>query len=318
LNTLGQAETTLIAGSGSQSGGHGRWGDYSAMTVDPVDDCTFWYTTEYYQSTGNDWQTRIGSFKYPGCSSSLPGAFSKTAPTNGATGLSASPTLSWGTSTGATGYEYCYDTTNDNSCTSWTSAGTNTSLTLSGLSPDTTYYWQIRANNSSGTTYADGSGIAFWSFTTNPASDVSLAINPATSSRLVGQNFDLHIEVRAGVQPVDSAAAYLDFDPAALRVVSITAGTSLPNIVEKTFDNTTGQVDFSASTNANFPSGTFTLATVTFKAFDQTSGTSLSFNTKSKRKSEVAFDGSSVLKDIADGKVVVVISDKVFLPLLQK
>ena len=67
LNTLGQGETTLIAGTGAQQGGFGRWGDYSAMTVDPVDDCTFWYTNEYYETTGNDWQTRIGSFKFPSC-----------------------------------------------------------------------------------------------------------------------------------------------------------------------------------------------------------------------------------------------------------
>ena len=69
LNTLAQGETTLIAGTGAQTGGYGRWGDYSAMTVDPVDDCTFWYTTEYYETTGNNWQTRIGSFKFPSCGS---------------------------------------------------------------------------------------------------------------------------------------------------------------------------------------------------------------------------------------------------------
>ncbi|HEX8993529.1 MAG TPA: hypothetical protein VF784_17755, partial [Anaerolineales bacterium] len=66
-NTLGQGETTLIAGTGSQSGGYGRWGDYTAMTVDPTDDCTFWYTNEYYETTGGNWQTRIGSFKFPSC-----------------------------------------------------------------------------------------------------------------------------------------------------------------------------------------------------------------------------------------------------------
>ncbi len=69
LGTLGQGEGTLLAGTGAQSGGSNRWGDYSAMTVDPVDDCTFWYTTEYYVSTGNNWQTRIGSFKFPSCAS---------------------------------------------------------------------------------------------------------------------------------------------------------------------------------------------------------------------------------------------------------
>ncbi|MGB8648205.1 MAG: hypothetical protein WCF84_23410 [Anaerolineae bacterium] len=66
-NQLPQGETTLIAGTGSQSGGFNRWGDYSAMTVDPNDDCTFWYTNEYYKTTGSNWQTRIGSFQYPQC-----------------------------------------------------------------------------------------------------------------------------------------------------------------------------------------------------------------------------------------------------------
>jgi Carboxypeptidase regulatory-like domain/Cleaved Adhesin Domain len=69
---LSQGEQTLIAGTGSQTGadifGRGRWGDYSAMQVDPTDSCTFWYTTEYIQTTGGDpWQTRVGSFKFPSC-----------------------------------------------------------------------------------------------------------------------------------------------------------------------------------------------------------------------------------------------------------
>jgi hypothetical protein len=37
------------------------------MTVDPVDDCTFWYTTEYYAVSGLNWKTRISSFKFPSC-----------------------------------------------------------------------------------------------------------------------------------------------------------------------------------------------------------------------------------------------------------
>jgi hypothetical protein len=49
----------------------GRWGDYSDLTVDPVDDCTFWYTNEYYSTlpTVNvtPWKTRIGSFKFREC-----------------------------------------------------------------------------------------------------------------------------------------------------------------------------------------------------------------------------------------------------------
>lgn len=45
-----------------------RWGDYSALTIDPNDDCTFWYTTEYQKETGAfNWHTRIGSFKLRSC-----------------------------------------------------------------------------------------------------------------------------------------------------------------------------------------------------------------------------------------------------------
>jgi hypothetical protein len=68
---LAQSESVLYQGNGSQTGSS-RWGDYTAMSVDPVDDCTFWYTNEYYATTGSSWQTRIGSFKYPSCNQ-LPG-----------------------------------------------------------------------------------------------------------------------------------------------------------------------------------------------------------------------------------------------------
>src|SRR5216683_872645 len=71
-NTM-QAETTVVAGTGSQTGNLSRWGDYSAMTVDPVDDCTFWYTTEYMKTTGSfNWNTRIANFKFSGCNAATP------------------------------------------------------------------------------------------------------------------------------------------------------------------------------------------------------------------------------------------------------
>src|SRR5204863_3538090 len=68
VNTLAQGEATLFSGTGSQSGTGNRWGDYSALTVDPVDDCTFWYTQEYIATNGSfNWRTRIGNFKFPSC-----------------------------------------------------------------------------------------------------------------------------------------------------------------------------------------------------------------------------------------------------------
>ena len=80
-NTLPQTETTLLPGvtRGAQTGNCGgstctRWGDYSAMTLDP-DGCTFWFTQEYYATTELSWNTRIGSFRFPSCRSSQTIAF---------------------------------------------------------------------------------------------------------------------------------------------------------------------------------------------------------------------------------------------------
>ncbi|MDQ3707094.1 MAG: S-layer homology domain-containing protein [Chloroflexota bacterium] len=69
LGEMSRGEATLYAGAGSQTNSSGRWGDYSMMSVDPVDDCTFWYTNEYYSATTNValWRTRIGSFKFESC-----------------------------------------------------------------------------------------------------------------------------------------------------------------------------------------------------------------------------------------------------------
>ncbi len=68
LNVMTLGEADLMVGSGSQTHSLGRWGDYSALLVDPSDDCTFWYTQEYYAVTSEiGWQTRIGSFALPGC-----------------------------------------------------------------------------------------------------------------------------------------------------------------------------------------------------------------------------------------------------------
>jgi Abnormal spindle-like microcephaly-assoc'd, ASPM-SPD-2-Hydin len=64
-----ESEVTLLTGIGSQTGGGDRWGDYTGMAIDPVDDCTFWYTEEYLPSNGGfNWHTAVGTFSFPGCS----------------------------------------------------------------------------------------------------------------------------------------------------------------------------------------------------------------------------------------------------------
>jgi hypothetical protein len=66
--SMPNGEVSLVTGGGAQTGTLHRWGDYSSMSVDPTDDCTMWYTTEYLQSSGSfNWSTRIGKIKPPSC-----------------------------------------------------------------------------------------------------------------------------------------------------------------------------------------------------------------------------------------------------------
>lgn len=71
-NGLFQGEAILISGTGVQTHTASRWGDYSALSVDPADDCTFWYTTEYYTAASQaassaGWLTQVGAFTMPSC-----------------------------------------------------------------------------------------------------------------------------------------------------------------------------------------------------------------------------------------------------------
>ena len=116
----------------------------------------------------------------------LPAAFNKSLPTSGKITRS-SVTLSWAVSTRATSYEYCYDTSNDNACSTWISIGTATSQTLTGLTNAVTYYWQVRAKNAGGYTYANAAATNFWPFTVDAVAPrvASIALadpNPSTAS----------------------------------------------------------------------------------------------------------------------------------------
>jgi ASPM-SPD-2-Hydin domain-containing protein len=65
-----ETEASILEGTGSQSGNNlARWGDYTALQVDPSDDCTFWYVDQYEKTTGSfNWSTNIGSWVFNGCS----------------------------------------------------------------------------------------------------------------------------------------------------------------------------------------------------------------------------------------------------------
>ena len=160
VNTLPQAEVHLFDGTGSQTGTNGRWGDYSDMTFDPVDDCTFWYTTEYYATTTSfAWRTRIGSFKFPGCGGvptptpTPPPA--PAAPTNlTATAVSSSQiNLAWtDNANNETGFkiERCQNAGCVNFVEIATVGADVTTFSDTGLAASTTYDYRVRATNAGG------------------------------------------------------------------------------------------------------------------------------------------------------------------------
>jgi hypothetical protein len=62
------AEKSIAAatGKGAQKESD-RWGDYSTMTLDPTDDCTFWYTAQYQADGVNQWHSAVIRFKFAAC-----------------------------------------------------------------------------------------------------------------------------------------------------------------------------------------------------------------------------------------------------------
>jgi fibronectin type 3 domain-containing protein len=147
LGTLPQGESSVIAGGGSQLSGLNRWGDYSMMAVDPVDDCTFWYTQEYMAATSSaGWQTRVASFTFPNCP---PNAIPDAPANLMATTVSSSQiNLSWDASPGATSYKV--QRSSDGVTFAQIATTTTANYSDIGLVAGTTYYYEVTASNSIG------------------------------------------------------------------------------------------------------------------------------------------------------------------------
>jgi hypothetical protein len=152
LNQMPQAESTIMTGTGVQTGTAGRWGDYSSMNVDPVDDCTFWYTNQYIQTTGTaSWQTRIAKFKFPGCDGTPP-----TAPSS-ISGTSADGAVSVSFSAATTApdlpiWKYTVTAT-PGGATCTTTPGVDPDplkCTVSGLTNGQPYTFTVKARNDAG------------------------------------------------------------------------------------------------------------------------------------------------------------------------
>ncbi|HXF64615.1 MAG TPA: Ig-like domain-containing protein, partial [Caldilineaceae bacterium] len=73
---------------------------------------------------------------------------------------------------------------------------------------------------------------------------VTLALAPSGSALHIGQSFDVAIQVQAGDQAIDVAGVFLNYDPAVLRLDSVTPGTALDTVLRNIFDNTAGTFNY--------------------------------------------------------------------------
>ena len=136
--------------------------------------------------------------------------------------------------------------------------------------------------------------------------EIMLRLSPVTVSSGISQTFEVEMMVQAGTAEVDGASAYLNFNPAELRVLSITPGSDFPIVLQNDFDNNTGEVDFAAGALSEpYPSGTFTLATVTFEAIEESNGSAIDFNMTAPRQSDITFGGTSLLESTAGSTVMI-------------
>ncbi len=154
-------ENEVAAGAAVETSG--RWGDYYQMTVDPVDDCTFWFVGMYRPS--GSWQTRIQDFKFPACSGVTTYAVSGTITTSGGAGISG-VNVSAGSSSATTNASGAYTLNLANgtytltpSLSGYTFSPTTRSVTVSGAA--------VTGQNFTGTPPANVPPVANFTFTTS-------------------------------------------------------------------------------------------------------------------------------------------------------
>jgi len=255
LGTLGTPEIHIKDGLGSQNGGLNRWGDYSSLSVDPVDDCTMWYTTEYLQTNGSfQWSTRIGYFKFANCGSAPVPDFalattpaSQTVTAGAGTSYTTTVTASGGFNgtvnfsvsglpAGAAG--------TFNPASVATSGSTTLSVTTSSTTPAGSYPLTI--------TGTSGSIVHTNSVTlvvnTAPVPDYSISASPASQTVIQGAG----TSYTATVTPVNGFTGTVTFSVTGLPAGA--AGTFNPTSV-----TTSGNSTLSVTTSASTPTGSYPL-----------------------------------------------------------
>jgi hypothetical protein len=215
LGALSQSEQTLVAGGGAQTHSSGRWGDYSTMSLDPVDDCTFWYTQEYYSSTSSaGWQTRIGSFKFPSCTPTTGPLV--TAQASSPTGVAPlSVTLSASASRGQAPYTYAWTFGDGTS-----GSGSPVSHTYTALS---TYEARVTATDGAGAS----SSTSVYVSATAPPPIITSAQKLASPLRLKVSGSNFHPDFTLKINGTPVTATYKN------NALVLAKGTSLKMLLPK-------------------------------------------------------------------------------------
>jgi len=173
----------------------------------------------------------------------VPAAPTLASPSNGATGVSTSPTLSWNASSGATSYRLQVSTDSSFLSVVVDRIVTSTSQQLSGLASSTTYYWRVNATNSAGTS----NWSSVWSFRT-------VALSGAVADETVPDQFDLRQNFPNPLNPSTTISFNIPQQSHVKLVVYDVLGREVRTLVDEEKAPGRYTVDFDAS---NFPSGVY-------------------------------------------------------------
>lgn len=129
---------------------------------------------------------------------------------------------------------------------------------------------------------------------TKAQNNVDVLLSPPTQVLYAGDSFTVAVQIQAGTETLDSANAYLNFDPAKLKVITMTPGTTLPDAISSAYNNDLGQIDYTATLSAATASGTFDLVSIQFQAMAESSATAITFSQSTTRETTVALAATSI------------------------
>jgi hypothetical protein len=203
-----QTETFAVVGGGSQTG-YDRWGDYSAMRIDPIDDCTFWYTQEYQATTQSaNWNSRIMAFKFPSCGSSRASTTTTLAssanPSTSGQGVTFTATVSPAAATGTVAF---FDGTN--SLGTAPLIGSTASLSTAALSVGN---HSITAVYSGDSTYASSTSAVLTQTVSTGSVSTTTTLSSSVNPSVVGQSvtFTASVTPSSGTSTPTGTITFLD------------------------------------------------------------------------------------------------------------